>query len=388
MRFAYVPVVVLLAAMAVGQAAPAPAAVPENPTAPSDTAKPAEAKVAPEAAVITIPGVCEAPSAKAAGTKGATQKSKADCKTVITRSQFESLANALQPNMNPQTKRRLAEVYPRMMVMAHEARKRGLENQPKYKEMMKFARLQILSQELSRSVKEDADKVPAAQIEEYYKANPEAFEQATLLRLFVPKEKQEAPEKAEVSGKAEESEDTAKAAEKSKADEQAMQQLAQDIQKRASAGEDFDKLQKEAYEKSGITGAAPTTNIGKLGRNELPVSQRTVLDLKAGEVSQLITESNGYYVYKVQSKETKSLDQSRDEIRSTLAQQRMQDAMSKFQQEGQAQLNDAYFGPASGAAVPSRRGPGGAQPPAGAKPAGPPASPANPPAGASQPPQK
>jgi PPIC-type PPIASE domain len=386
MRFTYVPVVLLFAGMAAGQAAPAPAAVPpaENPAAPTENAKPAEANVAAEAAVITIPGVCEAPSTHAAGTKGTAQKSKADCKTVITRSQFESLANALQPNMNPQTKRRLAEVYPRMLVMAREARKRGLENQPKFKEMMKFARLQILSQELSRSVKEDADKVPAAQIEEYYKANPEAFEQATLLRLFVPKEKQAGPEKSDISAKAEEAEDTAKAAEKSKADEQAMQLLAQDIQKRASAGEDFDKLQKEAYEKSGITGAAPTTNIGKLGRNELPVSQRSVVDLKAGEVSPLITESNGYYVYKVQAKETKSLEQARDEIRSTLAQQRMQDAMAKFQQEAQAQLNETYFGPASGKPAPPRRGPGGMQPPA--KPAPVPST--NPPAEGAQPPQK
>jgi bifunctional DNA-binding transcriptional regulator/antitoxin component of YhaV-PrlF toxin-antitoxin module len=385
MRFVYIAVM-LIASLAMGQAGSGGAKppLPRHPARPAATAPEGEAsesKVAPDAAVITIPGVCENAGSHGAtpGAKGAGEKSTEECKTVITREQFENLANALQPNMNAQTKRRLAEVYPRMLVMAQEARKRGLENDPKYKEMVKFARLQLLSQQLGKSLKEDADKVPAADIEKYYKANPEAFEQATLLRLFVPKEKQPAPAKADANAKAADSEDAGKEAETSKADEQAMQQLAQDIQKRAAGGDDFDKLQKEAYEKSGIAGAPPPTNIGKMGRNEIPVSQRAVLDLKAGDVSQLFTEPNGYYVYKVQSKETKTLEQAREEIRSTLAQQRMQDSVAKYQQESKAKLNDAYFG---GAAAPPA---GGAKAPE--EPQGAPAQ-ATPPPAASQPPQQ
>jgi bifunctional DNA-binding transcriptional regulator/antitoxin component of YhaV-PrlF toxin-antitoxin module len=97
-------------------------------------------------------------------------------------------------------------------------------------------------------------------------------------------------------------------------------------------------------------------------RNQIPVNQRSVLDLKPGEVSQLFTEPNGYYIYKVVSKETKPLDQARDEIRTTLAQQRLQDAMAKYQQESKATLNEAYFGP-PGPPMPPRMGAGG--PPAG-----------------------
>jgi hypothetical protein len=302
------------------------------------------------------------------------------CKTVITRAQFEALANALQPNMNPQTKRRLADVYPRLLVMAQEAHKRGLEDKASFKELVQFNRLQILSQELGRALKDDADNVPQAEIEKYYKNNPEAFEQATLLRIYVPKEKQEPPAKADAEAKEETAEDTAKDAAKQKSDEDAMKKTADDIQKRAAAGEDFDKLQKEAYDSAGIQGAAAPTSIGQMTRNQIPVSQRAVLDLKAGEVSQLFTEPNGYYVYKVVSKQTKSLDQARDEIRTTLSQQRLQDAMTKYQQESKATLNEAYFGP-PGPATPPRMGPGG--PPAG--PGGRPQPPTSPPAGTAKP---
>ena len=362
MQFRYFAVV-LLASLAMGQTAPNQATPPaENPSGPAAGApsKGVEPEVAPDAPVITVPGVCHSPASHAKA--GAAAATKEDCKTVITRAQFEDLANALQPNMNAQTKRRLADVYPRLLLMAQEARKRGLEDKPAFKELVQFNRLQILSQELGRTLKEDADNVPPAEIEKYYKNNPEAFEQATLLRIYVPKDKQEQPAKADTDSQAETADDTAKDSAKQKADEEAMKKTADDIQKRAAAGEDFDKLQKEAYAAAGIQGAPAPTNIGKMTRNQIPVNQRSVLDLKGGDVSQLFTEANGYYVYKVVSKETKPLDQARDEIRTTLAQQRLQDTMSKYQQESKATLNEAYFGP-PGPAMPPRVGPGG--PPAG-----------------------
>lgn len=360
--------IVLLTSMALGQAAPNPSAAPaEHPAATTAPGAAKDSAVAPDAPVITVPNVCHTSVSHSKTGTGGT--AKPDCQTVITRAQFEALANALQPNMNPQTKRRLAEVYPRLLVMAQAARKRGLEDKPSFKQLVEFNRLQILSQELGRALKEDADNVPQADIEKYYQDNPEAFEQATLLRIYIPKDKQEPPAKADTEAKEETAEDTAKQAAKQTADQEAMKKTAEDLQKRAAAGEDFDKLQQEAYQAAGIQGAPAPTNIGKMTRNQIPVNQRAVLDLKPGEVSQLFTEPNGYYVYKVVAKEKKSLDQARDEIRTTLAQQRLQDAMTKYQQEDKASLNEAYFG-AAGPPVSQRMGPGG--PPApGARPQSP-----------------
>ncbi|HET7209514.1 MAG TPA: peptidyl-prolyl cis-trans isomerase [Terriglobales bacterium] len=376
----------LISALAVGQATqkapPATHMAPASPT--QNSAAGGESAIAPDAAVITIPGVCDSAPAHPAASKAAKPASAGEtCRTVITRSEFETLANALQPNMNMQTKRRLADIYPKMLVMAHEAKKRGLENDPKFKETLKFARLNILSQQLTRAVKDDADNVPAAEIEKYYKDNPAAFEQASLQRIFIPKEKQHEPAKVDAAAKDAIAEDSAKQAEIRKADEEAMKTQAESVQKRAAAGEDFDKLQKETYDAAGVKGTPPPTNIGKLTRNEIPVSHRAVFDLKPGEVSQLFSESNGYYVYKLVSKETKPLDQARDEIRTNLAQQRMKDAMEKIQEEAQPKLNDAYFGAATPPAPPQM-----APPQTPATPAAPPKPPSQGQTGAQEKPEK
>ncbi|HEY7617948.1 MAG TPA: peptidyl-prolyl cis-trans isomerase, partial [Terriglobales bacterium] len=343
--------VLLLASLALGQAAPTrtPKAAPKSAAAGTAT-KAAKAPtketsgIAPQTPVITITGVCDTPATKAA-------KASSDCKTVITKAQFEDIANALQPNMNAVTKRRLADVYPKVLVLAQAARKRGLENDPKFKQVLQFARMQILAQQLSQSVKEDADKVPEEEIAKYYKDNTSTFEQAELMRLYIPKDKQREPV-------GDNKEDTAKQGEAQKADEEAMKKEADSLQSRAAGGEDFDKLQKEAFDVAGVKGAPPTTKIGKLTRSELPVNHRSVVDLNAGQVSQVLAEPNGYYIYKVVAKQTKPLDQAHDQIRASLAQKRMQDAMESIQEKAKTDLNESYFGAAATPAA----GPGGTPP--------------------------
>jgi len=354
MHFRCLPVL-LLASLALGQAAPAhsPKAAHKAPAASTaaKTEKPAakdSSGAAPDAPVITIVGLCDTPATKAGGAA----KPKGACKTVVTRAQFEEIANALQSNMNAATQKRLADIYPKMLVMAHEARKRGLENDPKFKQVLQFARMQILAQQLSQSVKDDADNVPEPDIAKYYKDNASAFEQADLQRLYIPKDKQREPA-------AENKEDPAKQAEAQKTDEEAMKKEADSLQTRAAGGEDFDKLQREAFDLAAVKGAPPTAKIGKLTRNELPVNHRAVLDLNAGQVSQVLAEPNGYYIYKVISKDTKPLEQAHDQIRATLAQQRIEDVMEGIQQSTKTTLNEAYFGPPAAPAA----GPGAGAPP-------------------------
>ena len=325
----------LLSPVAMGQAAsPSSPKTPQKRALPAaQAAKPATGEntsVAPDAPVITITETCE--------NAGTQPKSGSECKTVVTRAQFERLANALQPNMPANTQRRLADAYPKIVLMAHAAHKRGLENDPSFKEMMQFLKLQVLAQELSRTLKDEADKVPEADIQSFYNTNAANFEQASLQRLFIPKDKQAGPG-IQANG---ESADT-KGDEAQQAGEEAMKKEAEALHGRAAAGEDFDKLQKEAYEAAGLQGSPPSTALGKLTRNELPANHRSVVDLAAGQVSPLLTEPNGYYVYKLTAKDVRPLNDAREQIRMTLAQQRLQAAMERVQNSGKAELNEAYF---------------------------------------------
>ncbi|HKB98177.1 MAG TPA: hypothetical protein VKD23_05260 [Terriglobales bacterium] len=360
-------VCLLLAGLAYGQTAP-PATPPAAPPpaagtkteqgAPAATDKAPEIKVGPDEGVITLKGFCA----------DASQQGDA-CKTVITRAQFEKLAETLQPGMSPAIRRQLATAYSRMLRMSAAAEKRGLEKTPKFDEMLYFARMQILSQELSRALQEDSGKVTDGDIGDYYKKNEPSYEQAGLARIFVPRAKQivnpvvkpKVGAKAGAKASAAASTNQPPTEAQKKASEEAMTKLAATLRARAAKGEDPDKLQKEAYAAAGLPGSAPSTKMEKVRRTTLPANHQAVMDLKPGEVSELISDPNsGHYIYKLISKETLAVETVKQEIRNTISSQRYRDSMQTFQ--GNVDLNDAYFGPTRNPAMPPP--PKGAKPPA------------------------
>ena len=93
--------------------------------------------------------------------------------------------------MTPQLKKQLASILPRLIAMSADAKKKGLDKTPQFEETVKFAKMQILTNELQRKIQEEAAKVPKPEIEAYYKEHPQDFEQFNLDRLFVPRTKQE-----------------------------------------------------------------------------------------------------------------------------------------------------------------------------------------------------
>jgi hypothetical protein len=325
MRFPWF-VCLLLASLAYGQVTPAkPPAAAEPKTEQAPSAMEQEKTVAPNDTVLTVKGVCADSS-----------KQGDDCRTAITRSQFEKLADALQPRMSPAIRRQLANAYSRMLLMSAAAEKRGLDKKPKFDEMLQFARMQILSLELSRTLQEEANKITDQEMEEYYRKNAANFEQADLLRLYIPRAKQLVNPKPDMKEEEREAE--------VKAGEEEMAKLAADLHGRAAKGEDFDKLQKEAFSAAGFKGTAPETKMNKVRRTTLPPKQVVAMDLGAGEVSELISDPGGYYVYKMISKQNMPLDSVKEEIRGTLSAQRYREAMQAFQKADNVELNDAYFG--------------------------------------------
>jgi hypothetical protein len=348
MRFQYL-VCLLLAGLAYGQAAQSPmppiAAPAAGQSASAIPEKAPEVKVGPDDTVITLKGFCaEAQPGDA-------------CKTVITRAQFEKLAEALQPNMSPAIRRNLATAYARMLRMGSAAEKRGLDKGPRYDQEIYFARMQILSQELSRALQEDANKVSDSDIEEYYKKNEVSYQQGTFARIFVPHAKQIAPPPSASPKPGTKSPSPVvnkpPTEAQKKAAEEEMDKVAADLRARAAKGEDPDTLQKEAYADAGLPGNPMSTKMEKVRRTTLPANHQAVMDLKVGEVSEVISDPNsGHYIYKLISKETLSLDSMKTEIRNTISSQRYRDSMQGFQ--GNVDLNDAYFGAPRNLAQPPR----------------------------------
>jgi hypothetical protein len=210
-------------------------------------------------------------------------------------------------------------------------------------------------------------------MEKYYKDNPQAFEQYNVDRIFVPRTKQ-------VEAEAKESEDEDKMTDeqkKAKADaekqkteaaEQAMTKLADDLRARAAAGEDMAKLQKEAFEAAGMKIESPTVNLPNIRRTGLPAGHAAVFDLKPGEVSQVISDTGGHYIYKMNSKTEIPFDQAKNEIHSKMQNDRMREKMEQLNSSFKVDTNEAYFGPGGAGPMPPPRMP---RPRPGMPPAGP-----------------
>ena len=158
-------------------------------------------------------------------------------------------------------------------------------------------------------------------------------------------------------GKASDEEQKEKeAAEKTKQEqgEQAMTKLAEDLRARAAAGEDFLKLQKEAFEAAGMKIESPTVTLPNIRRSGLPPAHAAVFALKPGDVSQVISDNGGHYIYKMNSKSEMTLDQAKTEIHGKLQNDRMHDEMEKLNNSFKVETNEAYFGPGGANAMPPR----------------------------------
>lgn len=283
--------------------------------------------VALDAPVITIAGLCESPRTdKAPG---------ANCKMVITRAEFEKIIDAVQPSMRPRARREFALTYANALVMAHKAKQLGLDKRDDFEQQMKIARIEVLTRELKKELQIEASKITAADIESYYHGNLPSFEQAEMERIYIPKS-QDRP------GPADKTPTEAEKHEELQRSEEAMKAEAEKLRAHAVAGEDFSKLQAEAYQAAGIK-AAPNPSLGKIRRISLPRDQVYIMDLKPGEVSPVIEDVNGYFIYKIKEKETLTLEQSREEIKGTLRSQRLQEEAQSIEESAVSTLNGNYF---------------------------------------------
>jgi hypothetical protein len=347
-------IVVLFTSLALGQTSPPPQSdvslgSSEHHRHDDDEEPPpaSAASVLPDSAVITIKGLCDQPSGAAASSSRAAEQgvsaadankkesvgSSADltnstCKTIVTKAQFEKLVDALNPQMPGPVRRQLAESYPRLLLFSNRARELGLDQDAQFAEMMRFASMQLLTQRLTRYFEQQASSISDSDIEKYYKENPIRFTRAELLRILIPKQSRQAQKPASTQSSA----------------DPVMLKLAEKIHARAAAGEDFQQLQKEAFEAAGISSGSPNVSTGKIGVTGLPLNHQIAFEMQPGQVSDVIADTNGYYIYKVVSKEMRPLSQTSKEIRKSIASQRVQDSIALLTNSLKSELNETYFG--------------------------------------------
>jgi len=300
--------------------------------------------VAPDAPVITIKDLCDK---RSGGNSGA-----ADCKTVVTRSDFEKLIRALQPNLPKAQQKQVAARYAQVLTLANKAEELGLDKGPEFDEQMYVQRLQVLGRLALEHMQKEAGQVSDAELESYYREHSADFRTLSYDKIYVPKQKQ-----SEMARAAAPSDPDAQ--KKRLADEAEMKEEADKLRARAASGEDFVKLQQEAYDFAGlkVNSTTANTHVEKVRKNALPPSDAAIFDLKKGDVSQVLTGPAAFMIYKIDDFQDQPLEGAKEEISRTLQSQKLK----TFSEEMQKSLsentvyNDAYFAVPG---APSLRNPG------------------------------
>src|SRR6267378_2523218 len=262
----------------------------------------------PAEPVLILHALCQEPTSAA-------RTSEKSCETIISRADFDNLIAALDPNMPESNRLVLATEYTKVLVLSHEAERLKLDQEPAFKRLVEFTRLQLLQRQLVRILEAEASSISAAEVAQYYREHPSSFEEGSFLRLYIPKEgKWSAPEQV------------------------------QTIQQRAAAGDNFDKLQQEIWAALGRPSGAPSTQMGTARRSNLPEGLQKIFDLKPGEVSALIADTGGYHVYRMESKRVIPQESATSEIRTLLGNLRLQDRISKLRSAVMVSVNEDYFG--------------------------------------------
>ena len=325
-----------------GQAPPRAAVPPRHPSKEAQAAAPATSStVAMDQAVITLKGACQP--------IGTLQPAK-DCVSDVTREQFEKITNALQPNMAADAKRNFATNYGRLLVFSDAALALHLENDPNVQLLLRFVTKQVLADGVRRHFSDEFAHPSDQQIQAFYDQNKAKYQEATLLRIVIPRNPGSAdkPQPSETEWKA--------AAEK--------------LRDRWVAGEDPFKLQEAAFAAASVTGAGtPEISLGSRRPGSIPAGQDSVFQLKAGEVSPVFFDPAAGYIYKVESSKQIPLTEERESISQTLQKQLLQEKLEEINKSATPELNEQYFGPAPGSTPPPMgAGPGSAPPPQATRP--------------------
>ena len=341
----------------------------QTPTGAPVTAAPPQAiqppqPVAPDAAVVTIHGLCP---------EGQGKSGQSDsCTLVLTRTQFETMVASINVTNQAYTEpalRSLAAGYVTVLALADASEKEGIEKDPRFQELMKVTRKRALADAYHRFLQEKYGNPSPEEIAEYYKQNIHQFEQVKIDRILVPKvnPKRSQENRAEFEKKA--------------------SQLAGEIRERAARGEDMTSLQIEAYKSLGLVDSQPpqvevnTSRKGVL----LPAVEQKINALKPGEVTQVEAEPSGFNIYKLRSRNPIPLEIAKPQIVRELSQKNIDAAMKAVTGRVHADFNDQFFNPQPTVRPPSTRMPARLATPGNAPQGGSSVAPAVPPAGSGAP---
>jgi peptidyl-prolyl cis-trans isomerase C len=246
----------------------------------------------------------------------------------ITAAQFDQLVDTIGEQYRalargPQRKQ-FADNLVKVLVLAQEAHRRKLDENPAYKTQAAFAASNVLAGTLYRELA-NGSKLDDAAVRKYYEEHKKEFEQVRARHILIRAASSPVP---------------VKPGQKSLTDAEALAK-ALEIRKKIEGGADFAAL---AGTESDDT--ASGKNGGDLGffrhGQMVPGFEEAAFKLKPGELSEPIKTQFGYHVIKVEA--FKSFDDVRPEVERQMRPDQAQKAIDELQKNAAVTLDPEFFG--------------------------------------------
>jgi parvulin-like peptidyl-prolyl isomerase len=251
----------------------------------------------------------------------------------ITEAQFDELVNSLPEQYRQAArtmqKRQFAEQLVQVKLLAQDAEKNKLDQDPKIREALNFQRQNILAQAMFLDLQKGV-KIDDAAVEKYYnehKADYEVLKARHILIRVKGAPMQAKPGAPELS------------------DEEALAK-AQSIRKRLLAGEDFAAIAKKDSDDAGS--AAQGGELGEFRKGMMvPPFEQAAFAAKVNEVTEPVKSPFGYHLIVVESHVTKTPADARSDIETKLRPQMARAEVDNLRKGATVKMDDAFFGAAA-----------------------------------------
>jgi parvulin-like peptidyl-prolyl isomerase len=254
----------------------------------------------------------------------------------ITRKEFDQLIESLPEQARAQAqgpmKRQMAEQIARVKLLAAEARKKGLDQDPTVQARIRFQTENLLAGAAYNEYQKSA-KVDEPSVRKYYDEHKGEFEKVEARHILIRFKGSPVPNR---EGKSELTEEQALA-------------KAQEIRKKLAAGEDFAKLAKE--ESDDVGSGSNGGELGSFGHGQMvPEFDKAAFALPAGQLSEPVRTQFGYHVIRVDKHDAKTFEEMRPQLEERMRPEAARASVEDLRKSANVVMDEAYFGPAPAAA--------------------------------------
>ncbi len=256
----------------------------------------------------------------------------------ITAGQFEKMLTALPPQfaalLNTMGKKGFAEQYANLLSLYLEGQKRNVEQSEQFRQMMEFDRKVLLAQATMNEIVLQADDISTEEIYYYYQSHQDEFEQRKVRGIYLPFATEAGQNNSDPGFNIADLKNRPYT-------EQEAQRKALQLRAYINAGSDMAEMAK-TESKHGT--ASQGGDFGYIGRADMkPALATAIFNLQPRRVSGPVRDEKGFYIFLVEEKRVRPLEELEAGIRRILSTEKLSLRLEQVKKDFPVALDQEYF---------------------------------------------